>query len=91
MSSAKLPSLALIVLLILSSTALAQSPAPSKESAMAQHTLYQTVKVDGLNIFYHEARPKDASTILLLHDVFGVASLPLGSPVKLEVILEVKA
>jgi len=34
---------------------------------MAQHTLYQTVKVDGLNIFYREAGPKDGPTILLLH------------------------
>jgi pimeloyl-ACP methyl ester carboxylesterase len=38
-----------------------------KEFAMAQHTLYQTVKVDGLSIFYREAGPKDAPTILLLH------------------------
>ncbi|CAN7506499.1 alpha/beta fold hydrolase [Duganella sp. LjRoot269] len=28
---------------------------------------YQTVKVDGLNIFYREAGPKDAPTLLLLH------------------------
>lgn len=28
---------------------------------------YHTVKVDGLNIFYREAGPKDAPTILLLH------------------------
>jgi pimeloyl-ACP methyl ester carboxylesterase len=35
---------------------------------MPQHTLYRTVKVDGLSIFYREAGPKDAPTILLLHD-----------------------
>jgi pimeloyl-ACP methyl ester carboxylesterase len=29
--------------------------------------LYRTVKVDGLDIFYREAGPKDAPTILLLH------------------------
>ena len=34
---------------------------------MAQHTLYRTVKVDGLNIFYREAGPKDAPVLLLLH------------------------
>jgi len=34
---------------------------------MSQHTLYQTVKVDGLSIFYREAGPEDAPTILLLH------------------------
>jgi pimeloyl-ACP methyl ester carboxylesterase len=28
---------------------------------------YHTVKVDGLNIFYREAGPKDAPTLLLLH------------------------
>jgi pimeloyl-ACP methyl ester carboxylesterase len=38
-----------------------------KEFAMSQHTLYQTVKVDGLSIFYREAGPEDAPTILLLH------------------------
>lgn len=34
---------------------------------MRQLTLYHTVKVDGLNIFYREAGPKDAHTIVLLH------------------------
>jgi pimeloyl-ACP methyl ester carboxylesterase len=49
--------------LMLSHTALAQS----KESAMAQHTAYRTVNVDGLAIFYREAGPQDAPTLLLLH------------------------
>ena len=34
---------------------------------MAQSISYRTVKVDGLSIFYREAGPKDAPTILLLH------------------------
>ncbi len=34
---------------------------------MSQHVSYRTVKVDGLTIFYREAGPKDAATILLLH------------------------
>ena len=34
---------------------------------MAQHVSYRTVKVDGLSIFYREAGPKDALTILLFH------------------------
>jgi pimeloyl-ACP methyl ester carboxylesterase len=34
---------------------------------MAQHISYHTVKVDGLSIFYREAGPKDAPTLLLLH------------------------
>src|SRR5437868_2744545 len=34
---------------------------------MSQHVFYRTAKVDGLSIFYREAGPKDAPTILLLH------------------------
>jgi len=33
----------------------------------SQHTTYRTVTVDGLNIFYREAGPKDAPALLLLH------------------------
>lgn len=29
--------------------------------------LHRTVKIDGLDIFYREAGPKDAPTVLLLH------------------------
>src|SRR5499425_3059434 len=48
---------------MLSCKALAQS----KESAMAQHTSYRTVHVAGLAIFYREAGPHDAPTLLVLH------------------------
>jgi pimeloyl-ACP methyl ester carboxylesterase len=41
--------------------------AQTKEKAMEQQVFYRTVKVDGLSIFYREAGPKDAPTILLLH------------------------
>jgi pimeloyl-ACP methyl ester carboxylesterase len=41
--------------------------APPKEPPMAPRTSYRTVKVDGLSIFYREAGPSDAPTILLLH------------------------
>ena len=41
--------------------------AQSQEAAMAQHTSYHTVEVDGLSIFYREAGPKDAPNLLLLH------------------------
>ncbi len=34
---------------------------------MRQGILYKTVKIEGLNIFYREAGPKDAATIILLH------------------------
>src|SRR5689334_20243594 len=30
-------------------------------------TAYRTVRIDGLSIFYREAGPKDAPTLLLLH------------------------
>lgn len=36
-------------------------------TAMAQHTAYKTVSVDGLDIFYREAGPPDSPTLLLLH------------------------
>ena len=34
---------------------------------MSQRVLYRTVEIDGLSIFYREAGPKDAPTILMLH------------------------
>ncbi len=63
MFSPRMTWLGLMGVLILSGNVLAQP----KESAMAQHISYRTVKVDGLSIFYREAGPKDAPTILLLH------------------------
>jgi pimeloyl-ACP methyl ester carboxylesterase len=41
--------------------------AQKTEKAMGQQICYRTVKVGGLNIFYREAGPKDAPTLLLLH------------------------
>ena len=41
--------------------------ARGKESQMDQPTFYRTVRVDGLSIFYREAGPKGARTLLLLH------------------------
>ena len=38
-------------------------------------TTYRTVKIDGLNIFYREAGPKDAPTILLLHGLPSSSSM----------------
>src|SRR3569833_1697899 len=40
----------------------------SRSETLPKHpTRYRTVKVDGISIFYREAGPKDAPTILLLH------------------------
>src|ERR1700728_4141805 len=38
-----------------------------KEAPMKSPVTYRSIKVDGLSIFYREAGPKDAPTILLLH------------------------
>ena len=38
-----------------------------KELPMEHPTFYRTTQIDGLSIFYREAGPKDAPTILLLH------------------------
>jgi hypothetical protein len=37
------------------------------ERPMEHPTFYRTAQVDGLSIFYREAGPKDAPTLLLLH------------------------
>src|ERR1700738_1609392 len=41
--------------------------AQEKERPVKHPIFYRTVKVDGLSIFYREAGPKDAPTILFLH------------------------
>jgi pimeloyl-ACP methyl ester carboxylesterase len=49
---------------------IAMSPmlnAKTKETTMESQVFYRTIKVDGLNIFYREAGPKDAPVLLLLH------------------------
>ncbi|QIF06052.1 alpha/beta hydrolase [Roseimicrobium sp. ORNL1] len=40
---------------------------PSASTAFVPTVHYHTAKVDGLDVFYREAGPKDAPTILLLH------------------------
>src|SRR3954447_21845194 len=46
---------------------LAQVRQPREEHVMKHPTFYRTTLIDGLSIFYREAGPKDALTILLLH------------------------
>src|SRR4029077_21026862 len=41
--------------------------APGKGRPMEYPTSYRAIHIDGLSIFYREAGPKDAPTILLLH------------------------
>ena len=58
--------LAVAFLLTLGSdrVAVAQSPAPAADPPKVYH---KTVKVDGLDIFYRDAGPKDAPVVLMLH------------------------
>jgi pimeloyl-ACP methyl ester carboxylesterase len=51
--------------MVLASQLLAQNH--GKEHPMSYPTFYRTRQVDGLAIFYREAGPKDAPTLLLLH------------------------
>jgi hypothetical protein len=44
-----------------------QATAQGKERPVKHPTFYRTIPVDGLSIFYREAGPKDAPTLLLLH------------------------
>jgi pimeloyl-ACP methyl ester carboxylesterase len=45
----------------------AQEKAQGKERPVEHSTFYRTTQIDGLSIFYREAGPKDAPTLLLLH------------------------
>jgi pimeloyl-ACP methyl ester carboxylesterase len=38
-----------------------------KKSPMEHPTFYRAIQIDGLSIFYREAGPNDAPTLLLLH------------------------
>jgi pimeloyl-ACP methyl ester carboxylesterase len=48
-------------------TAVISSSPASGESAHESHVSYRVANVDGLSIFYREAGPRDAPTVLLLH------------------------
>ena len=58
-----------MVLVVCMMLAIFQPPAHAqgKELLVKHPTFYRTIQVDGLSIFYREAGPKDAPTILLLH------------------------
>jgi pimeloyl-ACP methyl ester carboxylesterase len=53
-----------ISLTLASSNLLAQS---KEKNPVTHPTFYHTIQIDGLSIFYREAGPKDAPTLLLLH------------------------
>jgi pimeloyl-ACP methyl ester carboxylesterase len=54
--------------LALACVALTLLPLPARGDDLVKHpTVYRTTKVDGLSVFYREAGPADAPTLLLLH------------------------
>jgi hypothetical protein len=60
---------------VLGAAALAGSTAaPSPIPSTTATTTYHCVQVDGVGVFYREAGPKDAPTIVLLHG-FAIAHL----------------
>ncbi len=62
------PGVGLVISLILALASLQSlAQGQGKELSVNHRTSYRTVQVDGLSIFYREAGPKDAPTILLLH------------------------
>jgi len=66
MNMAKLIPLTLAILVFAFATT-SSVGTQKKDGAMDEQVFYRTVKVDGLSIFYREAGPKDAPTILFLH------------------------
>src|SRR4030081_3422192 len=58
-----------MVLVVSMMLAIFQLPAHAqgKERPVKHPTFYRTIQIDGLSIFYREAGPKDAPTLLLLH------------------------
>ncbi len=56
--------------------------AQGKERPMEHPTFYRTTPIDGLSIFYREAGPKDAPTLLLLHGLPSSSRMfePLFAP-----------
>jgi pimeloyl-ACP methyl ester carboxylesterase len=63
-----MPNLASLAVLALFTFVAAPAQAAKASAANAKHpTLHRTIQINGLDIFYREAGPKDAPAILLLH------------------------
>lgn len=59
--------LAAVLAFGLAPPAQAAQPAPAGNAVAAAQVAYRTVAIDGVDIFYREAGPKDAPVLLLLH------------------------
>jgi pimeloyl-ACP methyl ester carboxylesterase len=57
----------LVSFIVFSFPFLSQAQAKTKEQRMSHATVFHSIQVDGLSIFYREAGPKDGPTLLLLH------------------------
>ena len=57
----------ILAISVLAASFLLLGQAQGKERPVEYPTAYRTVRIDGLSIFYREAGPKDAPTVLLLH------------------------
>ena len=62
-----LASIAVVALSVFLSGCGAPSSEETTEQPTPRPTLHKTIKIDGLDIFYREAGPEGAPTILLLH------------------------
>ena len=67
MHASRIPFALFLLLASLPFQARAQENTQRKEPPMNYPTSYRTIQIDGLSIFYREAGPKDAPTLLLLH------------------------
>ncbi len=63
----KTPIMGMIVVVLLTVAPLSASAAEQQPKSAANRIFYKTINIDGMEIFYREAGPKDAPTILLLH------------------------
>ena len=61
------PSRLLPAMAVLLAASALPASAAGKDQAVKNPTSYRSVQIDGVSIFYREAGPKDAPTLLLLH------------------------
>ena len=57
----------LLVALLATLISFSATPASADQTAAQPQVFHRTLDVDGLEIFYREAGPQDAPTVLLLH------------------------
>lgn len=79
--------MAAAITLSLASHAASAAPAAARvaatNAASTGAVQYRTIAVDGVNVFYREAGPKDAPVLLLLHGIVpavGLLDVPLAAP-----------